>query len=382
MVSDRVFTVAVLTLIAPLFASAQESKQSSALNHVTKVGENGLLSAELVYPVDDKPTPQCHASTIVETPSGLVSSWFGGTREKHPDVGIWVSRHVEGSWSKPIEVANGVQSPQLRHPCWNPVLYQLKDGPLLLFYKVGPDPELWWGMLMTSTDDGRTWQSPRKLGRNDQIGHLIGPVKNKPIQLKDGALLCPSSTEYDGWRVHFEISRDLGKSWQVIGPINDGRKLNAIQPSILVHRSGDLQILCRTKEGAVGQSISRDGGTTWSKLTASKVPNPNAGIDALTLADGRHVLVCNYTTRGAQSSATGRNMLHVAVSKDGNSWDPVVTLEFEQITQKGGDLRAARENYEFSYPAIIQSADGKLHITYTYRRQSVKHVTIDPNKIK
>jgi predicted neuraminidase len=141
------------------------------------------------------PTPQCHASTIAETASGLVTAWFGGTHEKHSDVGIWVSRRVGGAWSDPIEVADGVQSPTERYPCWNPVLFQPNDGPLLLFYKVGPSPSTWWGMMMTSEDDGATWSEARKLGTDSRIGHLLGPVKNKPVQLEDGSILCPSSTE-------------------------------------------------------------------------------------------------------------------------------------------------------------------------------------------
>src|SRR5262249_7172950 len=130
-------------------------------------GDKAYLHAELIYSLTDRPTPQCHASTVVETPTGLVAAWFGGTRERNPDVGIWVSRFEGKAWSKPVEVANGVQSPDKRFPCWNPVLFQpltpapLPGGekgerPLLLFYKVGPSPGAWWGMLTTSSDNGKT----------------------------------------------------------------------------------------------------------------------------------------------------------------------------------------------------------------------------------
>src|SRR4051812_42203626 len=99
----------------------------------------GIVQTEFVF--TEAPTPQCHASTIEQTRQGtLVAAWFGGTREGHADVGIWLTRQADGHWSKPVEVANGVQSAELRYPCWNPVLFQPKDGPLLLFYKVGPNP--------------------------------------------------------------------------------------------------------------------------------------------------------------------------------------------------------------------------------------------------
>ena len=247
----------ILSAFWVLLSSAVAGAESAPSKSITKPGQNGCLTAELIYPLDNTPTPQCHASTIVETPSGLVAAWFGGTREKHEDVGIWVSRHDGKNWSEPAEVTNGVQSRSKRFPCWNPVLFQPKAGPLMLFYKVGPSPSLWWGMLMTSTDRGKTWSKPAKLGVDRRLGsanpNLIGPVKNKPIQLKDGTLLCPSSTEHDGWRVHFEVSHDLGKTWKVIGPIHTGKRFAAIQPSLLTYATGAMQIVCRTRQGVVGQ---------------------------------------------------------------------------------------------------------------------------------
>src|ERR687897_348525 len=120
-----------------------------------------IASEEFVF--TDAPFPSAHASTIVETPTGLIAAWFGGTREKHPDVGIWFARHEQSGWTKPEEVANGVQDATTRHPCWNPVLFQMPSGPLLLFYKVGPSPSSWWGMLIRSTDGGQSWSKPEKL---------------------------------------------------------------------------------------------------------------------------------------------------------------------------------------------------------------------------
>ncbi len=363
-----VLTAMAWTLLGLLsLACAAETRAAEArqvvLPELAGPDTTGYLGGELIYPLDDKPTPQCHASTIAETPSGLVAAWFGGQREGSKDVGIWLSRRVGDQWLRPVEVANGVQSPEKRHPCWNPVLFRPKQGPLMLFYKVGPSPRTWWGMLITSQDDGKTWSQPAKLGENDSIGHLLGPVKNKPIQLDDGSILCPTSTEYRGWRVHFERTADLGKTWEVVDPINDGVEFGAIQPSILTYADGRMQILARSQQSVITQSWSDDGGRSWNRMTATELPNPNSGIDAVTLADGRQLLVYNHTTRRGDFPS-GRSMLNVAVSKDGKRWQPVFTLE----KQRG----------EFSYPAVIQAADGKVHITYTYQRRSVKHVALDP----
>jgi predicted neuraminidase len=341
---------------------------------LAKPGEGAYLKGELIYPLDDKPTPQCHASTIVETPSGLVVAFFAGTHERNPDVGIRVTRLVDGKWTRPVEVANGVESPSVRYPTWNPVLFLPESGPLMLFYKVGPDPRSWWGMVMTSDDDGKTWSKPVKLGKDDKIGHLLGPIKNKPVQLEDGTIICPSSTEErldDGelrWRVHFEITRDLGKTWEVVGPINDGITFDAIQPSILFYPGGRMQALCRTREDVVAQAWSNDQGRTWSEMTATMLPNPNSGTDAVTLQDGRQLLVYNHTTKEGDEPKD-RNMLNVALSDDGENWTPVMTLENEPI-QAG-----------YSYPAVIQTSDGLVHITYTYARESIKYVVLDPEKL-
>jgi predicted neuraminidase len=328
-----------------------------------------VLSANLVYPLNNKPTAECHASTIVELSDGLAAAWFGGTYERHPDVGIWFSLNLKGQWSKPVQVVDGFQHDSLRYPTWNPVMFKPKDGPLMLFYKVGPNPREWWGMLVTSDDGGRSWSTPRKLGKNAAVGELLGPVKNKPVQLADGTILCPSSTEVrngeqEVWRAHIEMTRDGGNSWEVSGPI-DG-DFNAIQPSILTYKDGRMQLLCRTRESVVAESWSTDQGRTWSPMKATSLPNPNSGTDAVTLQDGRQLLVYNHTVRKGPFPS-GRDMINVAVSTDGKKWEPVLTLE----QQEG----------EYSYPAVIQSRDGLVHITYTYDRLSVKHVVVDPAKL-
>lgn len=316
---------------------------------------DALVKSEFIY--ETAPFPECHASTIVETGRGLTAAWFGGKREKSPDVGIWLSHcREEGGWTVPVEVAHGIQHSNKRYPCWNPVLFQPREGPLMLFYKVGPNPDEWWGMLTVSTDAGLTWSEPRRLPED-----VIGPVKNKPIQLANGEILCPSSSEYAGWRVHFERTQDLGRTWKIIGPVNDGKAIGAIQPSILVHGDGRLQALGRTTKGRIFEVWSEDQGLTWGPLTLSTLPNPNSGTDAVTLQDGRHLLVYNHTSRG-------RSPLNVAVSGDGKNWQAGLVLENEP-------------GREFSYPAVIQTRDGLVHLTYTWKRQRIKHAVVDPRKL-
>ncbi len=310
------------------------------------------------------PYPECHASTIAETPVGLVAAWFGGTKERNPDVCIWVSRQVEGKWMPSVEVANGIQNDTLRYPSWNPVLYQVPGGELLLFYKIGPSPSKWWGMLIRSNDNGKTWGKPEKLPEG-----YIGPVKNKPVLLKDGMLICPSSTEgEEGWRVHFECTRDWGKTWTKIGPINDGKTFGVIQPSVLTYPDGSVQILCRSRNRVVVEARSADGGKTWSPMKATSLPNNNSGTDAVTLADGRQLLVYNHVLPPGKEVKGARTPLNVAISNDGNTWYAALILEDSPIGQ-------------YSYPAVIQTSDGMVHFVYTWRRERIKHVVVDPSKL-
>ncbi len=337
-----------------------------------EVGKNALLLREFVYPLDNKPTAEAHASTIVETATGIVIGFFAGTYESHDDVGIRVTKFQNGQWTWPVEMANGFVNDSLRYPTWNPVLFQPKSGPLMMFYKVGPNPRDWWGVVKTSLDDGKTWSYEKKLGEDKAIGHLLGPVKNKPIQLKDGTIISPSSTEIienddTRWQIHFEISNDGGNTWHVVGPINDGKKFDAIQPSLLEFGDGKLMILARTRQDVIVQSWSKDNGETWSQLQGLDLPNPNSGTDAVTLQDGRQLLIYNHKVK--KDGERGRDILNLAISMDGISWTPVMTIENEP------------SEHGYAYPAIIQTSDGLIHASYTYNRKGIKHVIIDPTKL-
>lgn len=296
-----------------------------------------LVASEFIAPA--LPTPSAHASTIVETAAGLVAAWFGGTRESAADVEIWLSRFVGGRWTTPVAVANGVQDDGRRFPCWNPVLWRAPDGTLLLFYKVGPAPARWWGVRTESRDDGRTWSPPIRLPDS-----ILGPIKNKPVQLADGTLLSPSSTESTDatpiWRVHFERSTDRGRTWTIVDPPDSGT-IQAIPPTLLTHAGGRVQAIGRTRSSRLFETWSSDAGRTWTPLALLDVPNPNAGIDAVTLADGRQILVYNNTT-------TGRTPLSVATSRDGKTWTPSLTLEDQPgvfVSGRDSDARRARARH-------------------------------------
>ncbi len=299
---------------------------------------------------------QCHASTIAQAADGqMLSAWFGGPHEGSKEVVIWGIRSDRKEWTHPEVWADGRISDSLRYPCWNPVLFRAKnERTIYLYYKVGPNPREWWGMVKTSEDNGKTWSKAKRLQES-----ILGPIKNKPIELPNGDIISPSSTEINEnrWTAHVEISNDHQHTWKSY-PIDPSSKFNVIQPSILMHKDGRLQVLCRSKEGIVATSWSEDNGKTWSELTATHLANPNSGTDAISYKD--FFLIAYNPELPGKEWWEGRTKLRLAYSYNGIDWQDLMSLEDE----KEG---------EFSYPTIFKDQKGLVHIIYTYNRVNIKH---------
>jgi len=314
------------------------------------------------------PFRQCHASTIVELVNGdLLAAWFGGQEEGDKSVAIWLSRKaLGGAWSPPVKVASYTEV-----PCWNPVLFRDAKDVVWLFFKVGPNEESWVGAYRTSNDGGKTWSDTTYLPAG-----LLGPIRNKPILLSNSNILAGSSKEagmrrgdsrpqpYWSWASWTELSEDGGKTWTIHGPIvYPGVNYGIIQPTLWESQPGHIKMLLRSTEliGYICESSSTDGGKTWTPVRPTSLPNPDSGIDAVRMKDGTIALVYNHTKHA-------RTPLNLAISSDnGDTWGAPYVLE---------DAPG-----EFSYPAIIQSGDGMLHITYTWKRMRIKHVVINPDDI-
>ncbi|MCB9383293.1 MAG: exo-alpha-sialidase [Bryobacterales bacterium] len=304
-------------------------------------------SYEFVY--EKAPFASCHASTLLEAKNGdILSAWFGGSREGAKDVAIWMSRRTADGWSAPIEMARHDDT-----PTWNPVLFRTLDGVTWLYYKFGTSPREWTGAYRFSEDDGRTWSEPRAMPAG-----LLGPIKNKPISLPDGTVLSGTSVEsYQSWTSYAEISTDRARTWSRSGPVaHPTQPFGLIQPT-LVPIPGGVRMFMRSRNiGRICASESFDGGETWSPAWETELPNPNSGIDAVALADGRLVMIYNDTEKG-------RSPLNLAVSHDyGRTWKRFLDLE----TDPG----------EYSYPAIIQGSDGNLRMVYTWKRERVRYVDV------
>jgi len=302
------------------------------------------------------PFASCHASTIVESEAGrFTAAWFGGKDEGAADVKIWGSQFDGKTWTVPVVFAE-----EPGFPCWNPVLFKSKSGTVFLFYKAGKSPMTWSGFVRRSTDNGSTWGKVEPL-----TAGLLGPIKNKPIQRADGTILAPTSVEsHRAWACWIERSKDDCKTWKKLGPIVvPGHAYGIIQPTLFERKDGSILALCRSRGlGAIVQSESKDNGETWTPASKTVLPNPGSGIDGVRAANGDFYLAYNHTK-------SGRTPLNLARSTDeGKTWKIVASLE----DQPG----------EYSYPAIIQGGDGRLHVTYTHQRRHIKYLTFDPAEFK
>jgi predicted neuraminidase len=346
--------------------------------HLPAQSGNGFIFQPLESGKALPGTPRnSHASTVVELKDGdVMAAWFGGSKEGAPDVAIYGARLHDGKWSAPAELARAAGV-----PCWNPVLFHTLDGRLWLYYKYGANPSVWAGARKWSVDEGRTWSNEEHLPPG-----ILGPIKDKPLVLPSGVIVSGSSREGSRWTAWIERSEDNGATWTKFGPItvpdsadvpNEAeiaairkelaptgglypprlKTIGIIQPSVVWLGGHHLRFYARskTRSALIAVADSTDDGKTWTQAHFIGLPNPNSGIDAVRLKDGRVVLIFN-------NSFDQRTPLCLAVSADGEHFRIFKTLE------DGPG--------EYSYPAIVQASNGDLLVTYTWRRQTIKYVRV------
>ncbi len=299
------------------------------------------------------PFQECHASTILHLDDGsFIVAWFGGDKEKNPNVGIWITHGRPHAWAAPVEVA------KIRNDAhWNPVLFRSPAGRIFLFFKVGKDTEYWETWVKTSDDNGMTWSEAKELVPGDKGGR--GPVRSRPIILSDGSWLAGSSHEFKGFHCFTDRSKDSGKTWVATPYISlsdsalVGKEL--IQPTLWESTPGNVHMLIRSELGKIFRSDSKDFGQHWSPIYATDLPNPNSGIDVVKMADGTLVLAYNPDNKNDGDRAP----LLLAISKDnGKTW------------AKGHVVQDGRPEEEFSYPGLIRFGD-TLALSYTFNRKNI-----------
>lgn len=313
-----------------------------------------------------------HAPTVLGLKGGrALAAWFGGRFEKDPDTAIWISIRENGAWRKPRKLAD-----VMNVAAWNPVLFRLNDGGIVLYYKIGAEIQKWHTEYVTSHDEGETWSAPKELVSGDVGGR--GPVKNKPIYLSDNrTILAPASLEGDSWNSFVDISMDNGDSWEMselvpLRRINPNERRirdkaycryfcfgrGVIQPTLWEDDMGVVNMLLRSTSSRIFRSESRDRGRTWSLAYDTGLPNNNSGIDLAKLPDGTLVLAYNPRENIPGMTIGARTPLMLSYSDDnGESWSELCMLE--------------DEDGAFAYPSIICSIDNELMVVYSANREKI-----------
>lgn len=368
-----------------------------------------IQTSELIFPLQDK---HVHGSSIVGLPNGdMLAAWFFGSGErKEDDVKIMGARLKKGEkkWSPPFLMADTYGIPDC-----NPVLFMNSKQKLFLAW-IAVQSNLWeQSVLRFRTAENYsgngapvwTWQDDILLKPGDGFSKEVEKkfrdlpsskdgwagyapryddmiisasrdvtkrsfgwmTRIQPVILKTGRILLPLYS--DGLNMSMmAISDDDGQTWRPSLPLV-GR--GPIQPALAIKKNGEIVAMMRdsgSEPTRVQQSVSTDDGESWSAAQKTDIPN-TASVELYKLKDGRWAFVGNDID-------DGRYRLSLFISDDeGKSWKWKSSLEEKQ--KDGGS---------FSYPGMVQTSDGMLHITYSFHetssRKSIKYVTIDPKKLK
>lgn len=373
-------------------------------------GDTSGVAAGLV--ADDLPAPtiQCHAANLMPLADGSLGCvWFGGTQEGVADIAVWFSRHEQGQWSAPLKLSDDPERSEQ-----NPILFPAPDGQLWLLHTAQRSGHQDTAIVRCrrSSDGGRSWSAPEQLFAD------AGLFVRQPVLVHQGRWLVPVfhcrttpgvrwSGDHDDSAVM--ISSDQGRSWTE-HPVPGST--GCVHMNIVPARDGKTLLAFYRSRWAdhVYRSVSTDGGETWSAPEPTELPNNNSSIQVVRLAHGRFagrlamvfnaVSAAQATERrvslydeieGEDQDAayaappagtrtafwgTPRAPMTLALSDDdGLSWP----LRYDLETGDGYCMTnnsADRRNRELSYPSIVQTADGVLHVAYTHHRQRIRHLAV------
>ncbi len=309
---------------------------------------------------------EVHASTLAEAADGtVVAAWFGGTKEGNPDVSIYVSRLEDGRWTAARKVAAGAGEDGGEVAACDPVLHRGRDGELFLFFSVGPSPPGRWAEMMVSRDNGVSWGGRRRLP-----GEMKGPSRNRPLHAAGGGMIIPSDREGKGGirEIWMETGDERFRSWSSTRVADPGN-LQASQPALVPYRHGGILALCRTAAGQIARTTSEDSGVSWGPLEPTGMPMIDSALDAIALREGGYLLAYNPgkapENPGDTDPREPRCPLVVSFSADAGVWETIATLE----------SRPTRWGY--AYPSLLQTIDGRVHVTYTWNRGRIRHVVLE-----
>ena len=361
--------------------------------------------------VSSTPGQAVHAPSIVELKDGsLRAVWFSGSREGAGDVTVQTAVLNSGSqqWGSESSLFDRAQ---LQRGLWryvkkigNPVIARAPDGSLHL-WMVNVSLGGWAGSAVTwsrSADDGASWSTPRRLVTSPFL-NISTLVKAAPVAMANGHISLPV---YHEFITKFAEVLRIDARGRVLDKVRIPGSQTSLQPVVLASSAQTAQALMRaTQGGQVTSSTTQDAGQTWSVAAPIALPNPNSALAGAVLQDGTRWLALNPTTAGREKlalvklgDATDKEMLVEPPPQNANM---AIPLSFEdyaavlgaELKSKGAADRdiaayvasAQRQlctgtscAQEFSYPFLLQSRDGVLHLVYTWHRTRIKHMRLEP----
>ncbi len=359
---------ALLLILAVLPLWLHERPVASALVMPLDAAMNQRpASMKMGFACEDCQVPSVHGANVIEKRDGsLLATWFGGSREGGRDVVIWGADYSPATqtWTVPRKVIgpDALRDALGRHikTVGNSVLVRGKGDRLWLYF-VSVSVGGWAGSAlnaMSSDDDGISWGAPHRLVTSPFF-NVSTLNKCTPVYFVDGSYGLPVYHEFIG---KFSELLRFDRDGHLLEKIRITHGRRAIQPLLVPLSENRLLALMRdtgSSPGHVLLSKSEDGGRHWSEMRVGSLPNPDSAIAGLRRPDGSLLLVFN-------DLEAGRNSLALAVSHDeGSSWQ--VVRHFEQEAGRA----------EFSYPYLIRSKDGMMHLVYTWNRKRIRHVEFD-----
>jgi predicted neuraminidase len=311
------------------------------------------------------PQPSAHSATLAELPDGRVAAaWFAGSAEGARDVAIHFATFDGRDWSAPRPIVTREQAQRdagrLVRKLGNPVLAAGGDGRLhLWFVSVGYGG--WAGSAInhaSSADGGLSW-SPAARRVTSPFWNLSTLVRTPPLRLADGGWGLPAYHEFAAKRAEW---LRLAADGRVLDKARIPGAARTLQPAVAAFDHSRAIAMMRDAGPAnrIPLALTNDAGATWQPAHATTLPNPNASVALLRLADGRLLLAWN-------PQAANRDKLALSVSRDaGATWSAPRLVE---------DAAAG----EFSYPALLQGRDGTIHLAYTWQRKAIKHLAFAPS---
>jgi predicted neuraminidase len=362
--------------------------------------------------VSASPGQAVHAASLVELRDGrLRAVWFSGSREGAGDVSVQTSvmDPVSLKWAPESTL---IERRQLQRGLWryvkkigNPVIARAPDGALVL-WMVNVSLGGWAGSSISwvrSTDEGETWSLPRRLVTSPFL-NVSTLVKAGPVAMANGDVSLPV---YHEFIAKFGEVLRINSDGQVVGKVRITDSQSNLQPVLLAISPGRGEVYLRSGTAqALMTSETTDAGKSWSPTRATDWPNPDSAVGGLMSFSQVRWLALNPAARN-------RDVLELlsgsAVSglEGARSWIvessatpkvPVSTGDFEsllsgELLRRGADPAQAQAYVasakrqlcnggscaqEFSYPFLLQSRDGYIHLVYTWHRTRIKHVRFNP----